>query len=103
MQTLKQIERKTPEILHFYFLLSCSVASVISYTYLSENEAKNLQNGDLHLLLKFLNLKSDMSRTIWSAEITDGLLLFNFSIFQLSLTYILTESALGHVKSTLVS
>ena len=43
----KQIKQKTPEILHFYFLLSCSIASVTSY--LSENEAENLQNGDVDL------------------------------------------------------
>ena len=37
---------KTHVILHF-FSLSCSIASMTSY--LSENEAKNLQNGDVHL------------------------------------------------------
>ena len=31
----------------FIFSLSCSIASVTSY--LSENEAENLQNGDIHL------------------------------------------------------
>ena len=31
----------------FIFPLSCSIASVTSY--LSENEAENLQNGDVHL------------------------------------------------------
>ena len=31
----------------FIFSLSCSIASVTSY--LSENEAENLQNGDVHL------------------------------------------------------
>ena len=41
------MKQKTPEILHFHFSLSCSIASVTSY--LSENEAENLQNGDVHL------------------------------------------------------
>ena len=31
----------------FIFSISCSIASVMSY--LSENEAKNLQNGDVHV------------------------------------------------------
>ena len=31
----------------FSFSMSCSIASVTSY--LSENEAKNLQNGDVHI------------------------------------------------------
>ena len=30
-----------------FFSMSCRIASVTSY--LSENEAKNLQNGDIHL------------------------------------------------------
>ena len=47
LQNFKQIERKTPEILHFYFSLPCRIASVTSYP--SENEAKNLQIGHVHL------------------------------------------------------
>ena len=47
LQNFKQIEQKTPEILHFHSLMSCRIASVTSY--LRENEAKDLQNGDLHL------------------------------------------------------
>ena len=47
MQSFQQIKQQTPEILHFHFLLSCSIASVMSY--LSENEAENLQNGNSHL------------------------------------------------------
>ena len=45
--TLFHLSQKTPEILQFHFSLSCSIASVTSY--LSENEAENLQNGDVHL------------------------------------------------------
>ena len=41
------MKQKTPEVLHFHFLMFCRIASVTSY--LSENEAKNLQNGDVHL------------------------------------------------------
>ena len=33
--------------MQFNFLLSCSITSVTSY--LSENEAENLQNGNVHL------------------------------------------------------
>ena len=47
LQSFKQIKQKTPDILHFDFSLSSSIASVTSY--LIENEAENLQNGDVHL------------------------------------------------------
>ena len=47
MQNLKQTKQKTYEILYFHLLISCRTASVTSY--LCENEAKNLQNGDTHL------------------------------------------------------
>ena len=46
-QNFRQIEQKNPEIFHFQFLLSCWIASVTSYLW--ENEAQNLQNGDFHL------------------------------------------------------
>ena len=47
LKSFKQIKQKTPETLHFHFLLFCRIAFVTSY--LSENEAENLQNGDVHL------------------------------------------------------
>ena len=47
LQSFKQIKQKTSETLQFNFLLSCSIASVTSY--LSENEAENLQTGNVHL------------------------------------------------------
>ena len=43
----KQMEQKNSEIFHFYFSFSCGIASVTSYLF--ENEAENLQNGDFHL------------------------------------------------------
>ena len=46
-QNFKQIEQKNPEILHFHFFIFLQVAPVTSY--LCENEAENLQNGDFHL------------------------------------------------------
>ena len=47
LQSFKQIKKKTPDILHFIFSWSCSIASVTSY--LIENEVESLQNGDVHL------------------------------------------------------
>ena len=47
LQSFKQIKQKTPEILHFHFFIPCSIGSVTSYS--SENEAENLENGDVHL------------------------------------------------------
>ena len=43
----------------------------------SENEARNLQNGDVHLA-QIPELKCDISRTIWRIEVSDGSL---FRIF----------------------
>ena len=46
-------------------------------SYLSENEAKNLQNGDVHLA-QILTLKWDILRTIWRIEVRDGSFFFCF-------------------------
>ena len=43
LQNLQQIKQKTAEILHFHFFIVLSVTS-----YLYENEAENLQYGDVH-------------------------------------------------------
>ena len=45
LQSFRQTKKKTPEILHFHFSLSCSIASV---TFFRKNEAENLQNVDVH-------------------------------------------------------
>ena len=45
-ENFKQIEQRNPEILHFHFSFSCRITSVMSY--LCQNEAENLQNGDFH-------------------------------------------------------
>ena len=37
----------------------------------SENEARNLQNGDVHLA-QIQTLKCDVSRTLWRIEVSDG-------------------------------
>ena len=44
MQNFKQIKQKTPEVLrvHFFIVLPDCIC-------LRENEAENLQNGDVHL------------------------------------------------------
>ena len=48
LQSFKQIIQQTSEILHFHFFsFSYSIGSVMSY--LSKNEAENLQNSDVHL------------------------------------------------------
>ena len=43
----KKSNRRLLRYFTFIFSLSCSIASVTSY--LSENEAENLKNGDVHL------------------------------------------------------
>ena len=47
-------------------------------SYLSENEAKNLQNGDIHLA-QIPDFEWDISRTIWRIEVNDGSFFFHFS------------------------
>ena len=50
--------------------MSCSIASVTSY--LSENEAKNLQNGDVHIAQIPDFEMENISRTIGRIEVGDG-------------------------------
>ena len=48
LQSFKQIIQQSSEILHFsFFSFSYSIGSVMSY--LSKNDAENLQNGKVHL------------------------------------------------------
>ena len=72
LQSFKQIKQKTSEIFTFMFSLSCSIASVTSY--LSENEAENLQNGHVHLA----QIPDFKMEYLWRIEVGDGSL---FSIF----------------------
>ena len=54
-------------------------------SYLSENEAKSLQNGDIH----FIQIPG-ISRTIWRNEVGDGSFFAFFTLFNLSLAHLLT-------------
>ena len=54
----------------FIFSMSCSIASVTSY--LSGIEAKKSYKMATSILLKFLTLKWNISRTIWRLEVGDG-------------------------------
>ena len=58
-------------------------------SYLSENEAESLQNFDIHL--KFLTLKSDISRTIWRIEVSYGSIFAFFKLFHLNLASFRSE------------
>ena len=68
----------------FIFSISCSIPSVTSY--FIEKEAKNLQNGD-SILLKFLTLKWNISRTIWRIEVGDGSLFCIFHALSFELNF----------------
>ena len=57
------------------FSMSCRIASLTSH--LSENEAENLQNGDVHLA-QIPDFEMEYLRTIWCTEVGDGSF---FSIF----------------------
>ena len=52
-------------------------------SYVSENEAKNLQNGDVHLA-QIPDLKWDILRTIWRIEVSDGSFFALFTLLHLS-------------------
>ena len=60
-------------------------------SYLRENEAKNLQNGDVHLA-QFLTLSWDISRTIWCIEISDGSCFAIFHALSFELNYLFDRS-----------
>ena len=64
--------------------MSCSIASLTSY--LSENEAKNLQNGDVHIAQIPDYLKWNISKTIGRIEVSDGsfFLIFHALSFELN-------------------
>ena len=47
LQSFKQIKQKTSEILHFQFFIVLQY--LVCDAHLIENEAENLQNGDVHL------------------------------------------------------
>ena len=64
--------------------------------YSSENEAENLQNGDVHkmatsILLKLLTLEWDISRTIWHIEVSDSSFLCIFHALSFELNFFRSE------------
>ena len=60
-------------------------------SYLSENEAK-IYKIEMSILLKFLTLKWDISRTIWRIEVSDGSFFFSFlTLFHLSVIFFQPE------------
>ena len=52
-------------------------------SYSNENEAKNLQNGDVHLY-QIADLGMGISRTIWCIEVNDDSFFCIFTNFHLS-------------------
>ena len=68
-------------------------------SYLSENEAENLQNGDVHLA-KFVTLKWNISRTIWRIEVGDGsFFCICHALFHLSLIFSRPEVPFKDLKN----
>ena len=62
-------------------------------SYLSENEAQTLQNGDVYLA-QISNFEMGISRTTWRIEVSEGFSFSFFALFHLSLTYFLSGVAL---------
>ena len=60
-------------------------------SYLSENEAKNRQNGDV-ILLKFLTLGCNISRTNWRIEVSDGSLFCTFHALSFEPNFVFDRS-----------
>ena len=52
-------------------------------SYLSENEAENLENSDIHLA-QIPNFDMGISRIIWRIEVSDGLFFVFFLHFSCS-------------------
>ena len=85
MENFKQIGQKTPQLLHFHFLMPCRIAFVTSY--LSENEAENLQNGDVHLA-QIPDVGMEYLEPFGALRsVSDGLFFALFMLFHLSLTF----------------
>ena len=59
-------------------------------SYLSENEAKNLQLAT-SIMLKLLTLKWDTSRTVWHIEVSDGSFFFIFHALSFELNFFRPE------------
>ena len=60
--------------------------------YLSQNEAKNLQNGDVHIA-EIPDLKWNISRTIWRIEVCDGSFFCIFHALSCELNFFSTEGS----------
>ena len=74
LQNFKQVKRKTPEVLHFRFPVSCRIASVTSY--LSETRLKIYKTAT-SILLKF--------------EVSDGSFFGIFTLFHFELNFFRLE------------
>ena len=89
MQSFKQIKQHTPEILHFHFFIvlqHCARDIILK----SENEAENLQNGDVHPDFEMEYLEKHLAN--WGQR---WLVFFAFfMLFHFSLTFLSTEASL---------
>ena len=77
LQSFEQIEQKTPEILHFHFFIVLQDCAMMPYQVKKRLKTYKMA---MSILLRFLTLKWDISRTIWRIEVSDGSLFF-FCIF----------------------
>ena len=95
MQSFKQIKQHTPEIMHFHFFIvlqHCTRDIILK----SENEANNLQNGDVHPSCPNSWLWNGISREPFGA-LRSAMARFFFCIFMLfhlSLTFLSTRASL---------
>ena len=62
-------------------------------SYVSENEAKNLQNGDVRLA-QISDFEMDISRTIWRIKVSDGSFFCIFHALSFELNFFSTGVAL---------
>ena len=76
----------------FIFSMSCSIASVTSYS--SENEAKNLQNGNVHIA-QIPDFEMEyLENHIWYIEVGDGSFFFIFHAISFELNFFSTGGSL---------
>ena len=89
LQNFKQIEQKIPEILDFHFFNVLDVAPVTSY--LSENEAKNLQNGNVHLA-QIPDFGIEYLENHWLIEVSDGSFFGTFHVLSFEPNFVFDRS-----------
>ena len=91
LQSLKQVKRKTPEILHFRLLL---VLQHCVWRHIWVKMRLKSYKMAMSISPKFLTSKWNISRTIWRIEVNDGSFFAFLTLLHLSLIFLPTGGSL---------